>query len=270
MIARLIAASGLLLTPVLAIAAGECERMDRTVVYKDQPVTIYASNNQYAEVVFPEALEAILPEQPKGLEFHEAAFPDRLFFSVENDDYHGIVILQTASGETYRLKILAREGCSDATVSVQDDVIHRSRSPVDDAVSDSGPNKQRLMKYMLHNETPPSYRRVKPEGSPSQRLVMKQGTVFFYLEEVWRGPGDVGMVLLVVNKGRVPYRVDLQGMDFSSERLRAAFGRVREITMMPTDFRLAPSPEYASDNLHAKHQGLIYIVANQGRSLNGR
>lgn len=257
---------GLLIAASPALAWSACDRTDRIAVYQGRAVPVYAADDQYAEVKFPEALRGLLPEQPGGISINQAAFPDRIFIRTEEDgsSYNAQVLVQSASGASYRLQVIER-ACADGTVSVVDE--SPALAQQQDIPDDSGrePGQQRLIKYMVRGATPSGYQIEQAEGSPQQRLVLEQGSVAFYLEETWRGAGDMGVVLLAVNRGRTPFRVAIDNIEFGSRELTEQFGHVREISMMPTDFRLDPAPEFAADAAQAQNKGLVYIVSNRNR-----
>lgn len=257
---------GLLVALAPSLAWSACDRTDRVTVYQGRAIPVYAADDQYAEVKFPEALRGLLPEQPNGISINQAAFPDRIFIRTEQDGkpYNAQVLVQSASGNSYRLQVIER-ACADGTVSVVDESPALPSSAA--ASDDSGvePGKQRLIKYMVRGATPDGYQIEQATGSPQQRLVLAQGSVAFYLEQIWRGSGDIGVVLLAVNRGRTPFRVAIDNIEFGSRELISKFGHVREISMMPADFRLDPAPEFAADAAQAQNKGLIYIVSNRNR-----
>lgn len=245
------------------VHAAACERVQRQVVFAGTPVDVNVAPNQFTEVVFPETLAAVLPEKTEGLQYHENAFPDRLFFTVEDPKYRGIVILQGVSGNTYHLRLLGGN-CADLTIHGN----ARSTSEALVAPPASAQKKGRkLIEYMLTGETPPAYSRTQLTDPLPSRLVLEQGSVKFYLSEIYKGLNYTGLVLMAVNEGRVPYRVALEGIDFSTPELRNVLGRVTEITMYPYDFRLGPAPEFAADAAHPSHQGLVFIVSETRRGL---
>ncbi|MBO9471742.1 hypothetical protein J7355_16750 [Endozoicomonas sp. G2_2] len=260
-------ALGLLVAASPALAWSACDRTDRVTVYQGRAVPVYAADDQYAEVKFPEALRGLLPEQPAGISINQAAFPDRIFIKTEEDgqSYNAQVLVQSASGNSYRLQVIER-ACADGTVSVVDESPALAQKHVGSGDEGREPGKQRLIKYMVSGATPSGYQIQKATGSPQQRLVLEQGSVAFYLEETWRGAGgDTGIVLLAVNRGRTPFRVAIDNIEFGSRELIEQFGHVREISMMPSDFRLDPAPEFAADAARAQNKGLVYIVSNRNR-----
>lgn len=256
---------------VSATAWGDCDRVDRTAVYQGTAIPVYAADDQYAEIKFPEALRGLLPEQPGGISINQASFKDRIFVRTDEDDkrYNAQVLVQSASGRSYRLQVIER-ACADGTVSVVDQAPTLDDQPTVSPSNGQEPGRQRLIKYMIRGATPDGYQIEREEGPPQSRLVLEQGSVAFYLEQVWKGGADTGIVLLAVNRGRTPFRVSIDNIEFGSKAMIDQFGHVREITMMPSDFRLGPAPEFAVDAAHPKNKGLIYIVSNPNRrALNG-
>lgn len=256
---RLLVALCALLVGQTALAS-TCDREQRQASFSGKPIEIRVAPQQFTEVVFPETLAAVLPEKVEGLRYHENAFPDRLFFTVEEADYRGIVILQGVSGDTYHLR-LAGGTCGDLTVHVTSGANVAPSAPPPAAQKQG----KKLIDYMLLGETPPAYARDKIDTPLPSRLVMQQGSVKFYLSEIYKGLHYNGLVLMAVNEGRTPYRVALEAIDFATPELREVLGRVTEITMFPYDFRLGPAPEFAADAAHPSHQGLVFIVAEAQR-----
>lgn len=253
-------AAAALTTILSADAYAACERMQRSVAYDGRPVDVRVAKGQFTEVIFPEQLVAVLPEKVQGMSYHENAFPDRLFFAVDDSAYRGIVILQGQSGSSYHVR-LNGAACGDLTVRIDERSIEPLRPPPATAQRAG----KKLIEYMLLGETPPAYSRSKVDVPMPERLVLEQGSVKFYIDEIYKGLNYTGIVLLAVNEGRVPYRVALEAIDFSTPELREVLGRVTEITMFPYDFRLSPAPEFAADAAHATHQGLVFIVSEARR-----
>ncbi|ULQ48332.1 hypothetical protein JN531_017005 (plasmid) [Flagellatimonas centrodinii] len=246
----------------VAGAAEPCDRVQRSATWSGAPLDIAVSPEAYTEVVFPEPLAGILPEREDGLRYFENPFPDRLFFTVDDPEYHAIAIVQGKTGQSYHLRLDARSGCPDSTVKV----LARGTSAVS-AVPDElqRSTRRKLIEYMILGETPQGYARKQITGDLSDREIIRQGSVGIYLTETYRGVNYTGYVLLAVNEGRTPYRVALESIDFAARGLTDAVGLVREITMQPYDFRLGPAPEYAADATDPSHQGLIYLVTDNHR-----
>lgn len=258
-----------LLCQHMTAACADCDRSERTVVYSGKPVPIYLSK-EWTEVIFPQSLRAILPEKPTGMVYRESVFHDRLFFSITDPLYFGTVLLEAADGRTYTLRLLGRSGCGDMTDTILDQSNVGSSPPPPPPASSYGHQKT-LIEYMIDGDTPPGYTVEEAQGTPAQRLVFAEGlgTVQFYLDKTYRGYNYTGFVLLAVNRGRTPVRVDLQGIDFEGSDIEKTFGHVKQITMQPWDFRLGPAPEYASDSAHPTNEGIVYIVSYNRRQLGG-
>jgi len=254
-------------------ASADCERRTRTISYAGDPEKVFISPGQFTEVIFPEELAAVLPERPEGLSFHENAFPDRLFFTTEDKAYVGNVILQGASGQSYHLQLLARQGCADTTVTVERAGDSKTaKKAKKQGLGDAGPQDRpevRLLRAMVTDQSLRGFDRREADGELGSRMVYEQGPVALFLHEIYEGRRYTGFILLAVNRGRTPYRVALEALDFQSRRIREAFGRVRKITMEPNDFRLDPAPEFASDAMEASHQGIVYIVSEKTEALRG-
>src|SRR5690606_10462906 len=175
----------------------------------------------------------------------------------------GLFTVHGGSGHTYVLNILSRNDCSDSVVRLIEP------KPVDDksvqTAGSSSPPKG-LIEYLILGEQPPrNYQHISyMDRDRSDRLVMEQGSVRFYLVEQFVGPRLIGTTLEVVNTGRSAFRVAIESMDYSAPEIKAAFGRVAEITMVPFSRRLGPAPEYVSEIYEQSHRGLIHIVSFKG------
>lgn len=245
--------------------ASGCDRSPRTVEYREMPVTVYISKDQTAEVGFPEEyLEGALPERPSGLIWNRTRIDNKLTFSTDSEIYHGLFTVHGGSGRTYVLNILARNDCSDSVVRL---VEPKPDEPAEEKPKSSGKPPKSLIEYLITGELPPrNYQRVSyMDKEPSDRLVMEQGSVKFYLVEQFIGPRLIGTTLEVVNTGRSAFRVAIESMDYSAPNIREAFGRVAEITMVPFSRRLGPAPEYISEIYEQSHRGLIHIVSYKGQ-----
>lgn len=241
-------------------ADAACERQTRTIVFGSHPAQITLAPKEFTQVVFPEPVIGFLPEKPEGLRsFGQdmGVSAERMFFTLTDEKYEGLALVHGKSGRTYHLSIVGRPSCADLTVNgeIATPKTHKPPSAVE---LSSG---RKLLEYMAMGQEPDSYTRRKVPGTLPERLVFRQGSVSFFLSEVWEGQNYTGVVLLAVNKGRVPYRVGIEQIDFASPELREVLGRVTEVSMWPYDFRLAPSPEFAADAVHAQNQGLVFVVA---------
>lgn len=252
----------------LSEARADCSQTDRNVVYAGKPAPVYLAKNVWSTVIFPENLQSILPEKPQGLVYQESVFHDRLFFTVTDPLYFGNVILEGVDGKTYELNILGRDGCADHTVTLMDQAAAAVAPP---PPAPANGRQKTLLEYMIAGTPPPDYTVEEVPGPPEKRLVYSQGlgTVNFYIDKIYHGYNYTGFVLLAVNQGRTPVRVNIEGIDFGSSELRKTFGRVKQITMEPWDFRLGPAPEYSSDAAHPTNQGIVYIVTYNRSNLGG-
>lgn len=247
-----------------AQASMTCDRSPRTVEYRDMPVTVYVSENQRAEVSFPEEfLEGALPERPNGLVWNQTRIANKLTFSTSEEIYHGLFSVHGGSGRTYVLNILSRNDCADSVVRLIEPK-PVDATPVSTAKTSTPPKS--LIEYLILGEPPPrNYRHVSyMDREPSDRLVMEQGSVRFYLVEQFVGPRLIGTTIEVVNTGRSAFRVAIESMDYSAPEIRSVFGRVAEITMVPFSRRLGPAPEFVSEIYEQSHRGLIHVVSFKG------
>jgi hypothetical protein len=259
----------LLLMSGVGAAHAECSTADRSAAYAGKPMPFYLAKGAWSLVIFPENLRTILNEHPDGVQYREGYFHDRLYFTVTDPLYFGNVTIEGVDGKTYELNLLARDGCPDTKLTVLDSA-QQAKAPPPSPLAGTG-KERTLMDFMVNGTAPPDYTIEEVQGTPEQRLVYTQGlgTVNFYLDKIYHGYNYTGFVLLAVNQGRSPMRVDIQNIDFGGEALRKVFGRVKQITMEPWDFRLGPSPEYASDSAHPTNQGIVYIVSYNRTDLGG-
>lgn len=250
------------LTALPAIAADDCDRTPRKLEYTNKIKNIYVSPGQWAEIEFPENLFGMQPEKTEGFVHRSSPAKNKLRVSTTSSSYSSNLIVHADNGETFLVRLVARKGCADSLVSVVYPEIQDLSKSSKQNNSRTG-KKKSLMEYMLREETPSGYRKIEAKGTREDRLVFSDGSLRFYVLEYIAGPRFVGTILLVENTGRTAYRVDLEGIDYSSKELRDTFGRIREITMYPFSLRLGPSPEHISDVYAASHEGLIYIVSER-------
>lgn len=256
--------------PNLEAEAG-CVRKARTITYHGSPANVFASPDQWAELVFPQTLVGELIEQRDGIEVRRPPnFRDRAFVQVTDPTYLGTVFFHDIQGNTYHLRILARRGCADSSVTItrMDEPASSDSSPgqADEGGSASGTQSARrnLLEAMISGGEPPrGYHKEHLTGPMHDRMVFRQGPVSFYVKEMWVGRRETGTILFVENDGRTPYRVAIEAINYQSPEVRRLLGRVREVSMLPTDLRLGPTPEYAADIYHPTHQGLIFIISER-------
>lgn len=271
---RACAATALLLIPMIEAAAAGCSRGPKTIHWDGDTETLYSSEDQWTEVVFPEELMGKLEEKPNGIEIRavpigadvkDNPLKDRVYVQVQNDTYAGGVYFHGKSGHSFHLRVLARPDCANTKVTVLDARVDDSRSSGKSKNRSRGSGRMGLIEHLHLGRLPDGFHRQTIEKPKKQRLVFEQGPVAWFLEEIWRGPERTGFILSVVNRDRVPYEVSLQQIDFSHPKIRETFGLVREVAMDPFDRKLGPAPEFAVDELHPENRGLIYIMARRDR-----
>lgn len=245
-----------------------CERKARTVEYYGEPITVYVSDGQWSEMVFPEQLVGNLAENKEELEIRRPPnFLDRIYLQSSSDTYVGSVFVHGLSGETYHLRVLSRAGCADSTIKVvtynEDEA--EAQQIAEGKPSQSTSSKYKLTEMMQRNELPRGFHRNVPQSTERDRLIYRQGPVDFYLKEVWEGRKTTGLILHVVNNGRTPYRVAIENIDYANPKVKEALGDVREVSMLPIDMTLGPKPEYAADLYHVTNQGLVFVVSTKER-----
>jgi hypothetical protein len=261
-----------------SIAQASCDRTQRTQTYYGEAIKVYASEEQWAEVVIPERIIGRLIETPENITYKVTpTFSDRFYVQTQGESYYGTIFIHGESGSTYHIKVLSRLGCADSTVTIKkshdDDISddgNLSQSTRSNSSKSDKSNPPKLINIMMSGGEPPrGYRKVIPNGGEKEQLVYRQGSISFYLRETWVGRKQNGLILEAINEGRTPFRVAIEAINFTSAEVRKALGRPREASMMPSDMRLGPAPEYAVDLYKPTNKGLIFIVTraegNHGR-----
>lgn len=251
-------------TPIFAASGQSCDRSPRSVVYEDSPVQIFISNDtQRAEVIFPEEhLEGIYVEAPDGLQFYKTPIRNKLAFYASEEIYTGLAYVDGASGRTYILQLVSRNGCADSQVSITGSPISVNAQPVTDRKG----QPKGLMHYLFNGKVPAGYQAKHFARLDRQdRLVFRQGSVEFYLQSQLVGSRYVGTTYEVVNTGRTAFKIAIDQIDYSSPAVRKALGRVRQVAMLPTSAILGPSPEFVSEMYSDPSRGLLFIVSEKGK-----
>lgn len=241
--------------------AEDCDRSPRSKYFTGQPITIYVSPGQRAAVVFPETgLAGADPEHPRDLIVDRSPTPNKLPITVNDPHYSGLLSVDGMSGTTYQLKLLARPECADSLVTIkQQELVNKA-----ELARDSKGRLKGLMWYLLKGETPNGYRKVEYNNyDPSDLLVFKQGSVEFYLQQQVIGPRFVGTVYKIINRGRTPFRVAIENINYSDARVKEALGIARKIAMLPSDRILGPAPEFISEVYANSHRGILFIVSEK-------
>ncbi|WP_409286788.1 hypothetical protein [Pseudomonas guariconensis] len=242
----------------------ECNRSPRTVVYQDSPVDIFVSNDtQRADVIFPETyLEGIDPERPDGLLYYANPIPNKLSFQVEDPLYTGLATIDGASRKSYQLNIISRPGCADSQVTIT------LESPIDRSqLARNGKGHIKgLMNYLFDGTVPNGYRKNDfAKLTQAQRVVFRQGSVEFSLQSQLVGPRYIGTTYEVVNRGRTPFKLAIDQIDYSNKAVRASIGEARQVSMLPTSRVLGPAPEFVSEIYGDSHRGLLFIVSEKAK-----
>jgi hypothetical protein len=251
-----------------ASVQASCDRKAREVDYFGDPVTVYVSAQQWSEVVFPELIVGDLAENREELELRRPqTFLDRIYLQSSSETYVGSVFVHGQSGTTYHLRVLARTGCADSTIKLvtYDEEAANALRVAAGEPSESTTRQFKLTEMLQRNEVPRGFHRNVIEGSERERLIYRQGPVDLFIKEIWEGRQTTGMIIHAVNNGRTPYRVAIENIDYANPKIKAVFGEVREVSMLPIDMRLGPKPEYAADLYQTTNQGLIFIVSKRER-----
>ena len=246
-----------------ALAANECNRSPRTVVFDNKAIDVFISNDtQRAEVTFPEPyLEGIYVEAPEGMNFYRTPINNRIAFMSDNDPmYTGVVKVDGPSKKSYVLRLITRPGCADSQVTIEDQPLaDRSQSG-----TNSKGQKKGLMNYLFDGKLPSGYREADfASMSKSDRTVFRQGSLEFILQSQYIGPKYIGTTYEVVNKGRTATKVAIDQIDYSNPAVRETLGLARQVSMLPTSRILGPAPEFITEVYAESHRGLLFIVSEK-------
>lgn len=255
----------------LLLGAG-AYREPRELVYTGTPITVYVAKDKRTEVVFPEPLTGMLPpsqQQTKseldptaGMEWSLGPAKDRVFLLPMVDPYNGTMTLHGASGKSY---ILYLQSSSSPDISA---IVHNGKLKHDEQLQEEKRTpKHKLIEFLIRGTTPPGYSRKIFDGPIKSRIVYRQGSVIIYLQELYSSPNYTGFVLTVENTGGAPVYFPVESLDYTSRQVRAALGRIWEISI--DNPYLGPKPERTSDMLAGPHQTLMYIASKKQRD-NGR
>lgn len=261
---RIFAALALMSLSINAAAESECTRAPRSVVYNDQPVDVFISNDtQRAEVTFPEPfLEGIYVEVMEGMDFYRTPIDNKLAFMASDPIYTGLVTVDGPSKQSYIIRLITRPGCADSQVTIENQPLAERSQP---QASSTGIVKG-LMNYMFDGELPSGYRRADfRRMSPAERVVFQQGPVEFILQSQFIGPRYIGTTYEVVNKGRTATRIAIDQIDYSNPAVRETLGVARQVAMLPTSRVLGPDPVYLTEVYADSHRGLLYIVSEKNQ-----
>jgi hypothetical protein len=245
-----------------AYADEECNRSPRSVVYENSPVEVFISNDtQRAEVIFPESyLEGINVEVQDGVEFFPTPINNKLAFRSTTPIYTGLVTVDGQSKQSYLVKLISRPGCADSQVTIS------NGGPVDRSrlTKDSSGRVKGLMNYLYSGKVPTGYRKNDfAKLTRDQRIVFRQGSVEFILQSQVVGPTYVGTTYEIINKGRTPFKVAIDQIDYSNKDVQSSIGIARQAAMLPSSRILGPSPEFISEVYGDSHRGLLFIVSEK-------
>lgn len=243
-------------------ASEECNRSPRNVIYQNSPVDVYISNDsQRAEVSFPETfLEGINIENGDGVRFYPSPIKNKLAFQSDDPIYTGLVTVDGASGQSYQVNLITRPGCADSHVTIS------NSAPVDKSqlARDGKGRVKGLINYLFDGKVPNGYRKNDfAKLTRDQRVVFRQGSVEFILQSQVVGPRYVGTTYEVVNRGRTPFNIAIDQIDYSNKAVKESIGVARQVSMLPTSRTLGPAPEYVSEIYGDSHRGLIFIVSEK-------
>jgi hypothetical protein len=252
-----------LLTLSLATTAGAmCDRNPRELSYYGTPLDIFVSKD-VAEVIFKHEgnLRGLRPDVTEGLDVHQSPIANKVGMTVTDDAYSSLVRVDAGSGKTYLLNLLSRPDCPDSLVTIS--LGEKEEQQAERYYTKNG-KQHGLMTYLALGKRPKGYR-VKNFKHVDQQdlLIFKQGSVEFYLQEQLIGKRYVGTTYRVVNRGRTPFRVDIENINYSNTQIKKSIGVAREVSMLPTSRRLGPAPEYVSQYFAAANEGLVFVVSEK-------
>ena len=230
-----------------------CERERRSVPFGEStPVEVRLAPHTWTELVFPEPIYGIRPDQREGLLVKASPLPDRVHLSLEKRPYRAYATVHTRNGRSFYL-LLRDSDCPDIAVTAERDV---SLGPDRRAHEVRGRHRRGLMEWMLLGRTPPGYRRKTPKGGVEERLIARQGSVDWYLKEVYEGRNYRGYVIEVVNRAPVGVRIAISRIEMPG---------LREVAMLPPDHRLGPAPKTSAGAIHKRNRGLLFLVVKKTR-----
>ena len=242
--------------------AQTCDRSPRDVIYQNKVVNVYVSPDQQAQIVFPSPIiVSVEKENPDGLEITSTSIKNKISITTSRDDYSGIVTFDGSDGESYLIQLLARPGCGDKFVNLE----RRSIQNKADYKRNKDGSIKPLIWYLVTGSTPPSdYWKTDFSGmSADERIVVQQGSLEISILEMWEGSRFTGSIYSIENKGRTPYRVGIEKMNYGDKGIIEALGKVRQIAMLPENQRLGPSPEFLSEVYADSHRGLLFVVSER-------
>lgn len=243
----------------------DCKREARTVYYNGQPELVYVWPGQTTQIVFPVSrVFGAKADDPDGITIRPSKHPNKITIDGVTDElYSSVLTVDSSDGETFLIQLVARKGCADRLVTLE-------HPPLQDAsklATDSQGRLRDLMWYLLVDKVPSGYREnTFTHLHDDDRLVFQRGSIKWYLKKQVIGQKYTGSVYTVVNEGRTGYRIAIESIDFSDDRVKNSLGKVRKISMLPVDRRLGPAPEFISEVFASSNRGEVYIVAETGDS----
>lgn len=273
--------SMVVLGAMVSQAQASCVRQAKSLYYADQTINVYVNDEQWTELIFPGKISGYKPEQSNGpivkevpIASKNTVFANRVYVKAVKPLFTGTAFFHTDNGLSYHVRFLYRANCADPVVRIknadtsQHNGANSTTSQYDPRVRKNG---LRLIEYLYlyggdpDARLPSGFSRVLAQGNKEDRVILRQGSLVFYLYETWSSRNLNGFVLQVENEGRIPARVGLEQINVNNPSFIKRFGRIREATMLPTSFRLGPRPEFAVDQLHPKHKGLVFLAAEKSR-----
>lgn len=246
----------------IGLNAGLCDRNPRNEVYRGDPIPVFVSVGQRTEIEIEDPYwEGAHRHNPNGLNILKTVKENKLPLHITEPNYSGLLSIEGSSGTTYFVDLQYKEGCADTLVSLSP----KPPEAEPNQTSRTYNNKpiKPLMWYLFNGKVPEGYRLVTYDGlEDNERIIFKQGSVNFQLEQQYVGDKYTGTVFSVINTGRLAFRVNLENMQAGPE-LTKVWGRFRQIGMLPISRRLSPAPEFISETFSDSHRGLVFLVTEK-------
>ena len=231
----------------------------------NEPLTVVLSEKHWTRLSFPEsALKGLEPMQKNGLKIDPVGgsrFKNHIVLKSTNPDYTSKMVVFGLSGREYIVNLVSSD-CGDSRVKVTTSLDKKETK----RKSSNDKSYRFLATYLaLEGKAPPGYKEFKFSSPMSERKVMQQGSVEFYVATQYIGPKYIGTVFEVVNNGRASFKVSIDTIDYENRNIIKAIGDVHHIAMLPMDRTLKARPKTSEINhLNAnQHRGLVFVVTER-------
>jgi len=247
-----------------AVLAQDCSNNPRELSM-NEPLTISLSKKHWTRISFPEsALKGMEPLNKSGIKIDpvgSSKFKNHIVVKSADADYSSKMVVFGMSGREYIVNLVTSD-CGDSRVKVT--------TALEKTHSKTTRQNQHSYKFLatylaLEGKAPPGYKEFHFNSPMSERKVMQQGSVEFYVASQYIGPKYIGTVFEAVNNGRASFKVSIASIDFDNENIKKALGDVHHIAMLPMDGTLKARPKSTQINhLNAnQHRGLVFVVTER-------